>query len=100
MSEESINSMLDKIIVLFRYLHDKDIFELSYKTHLAKRLLSGRTINDDAEKSLIAKLKTECGYLFSSKLEGMFKDMRISKETHDDFVKSPIAVSFVLISLV
>lgn len=45
-----------------RYLQEKDIFEKYYKQHLAKRLLSGRTVSDDAERSLLVKLKTECGY--------------------------------------
>lgn len=70
-----------------RYLQEKDVFEKYYKQHLAKRLLSGRTVSDDAEKSLIVKLKTECGYQFTSKLEGMFTDMKTSKETNDAFQK-------------
>ena len=45
-----------------RYIQEKDIFEKYYKQHLAKRLLSGRTVSDDAERSLLVKLKTECGY--------------------------------------
>lgn len=57
------------------------MFEKYYKQHLAKRLLSGRTVSDDAERSLIVKLKTECGYQFTSKLEGMFTDMKTSKDT-------------------
>lgn len=28
---------------------------------------------------MIVKLKNECGYQFTSKLEGMFTDMKISK---------------------
>ena len=30
---------------------------------------------------MIGKLKHECGYQFTSKMEGMFTDMSISKET-------------------
>ena len=52
---------LDKVMMLFRYLQEKDVFEKYYKQHLAKRLLSGRTVSDDAERSLLVKLKTECG---------------------------------------
>lgn len=81
--EEEIDSQLERAIVIFRYLQDKDIFENFYKHHLAKRLLAGRSGSDDAERSMISKLKTECGYQFTSKLEGMFTDMRISKvRTH------------------
>lgn len=50
------------VLMLCRYIQEKDIFEKYYKQHLAKRLLSGRTVSDDAERSLLVKLKTECGY--------------------------------------
>ncbi|KAJ3695615.1 hypothetical protein LUZ60_000992 [Juncus effusus] len=84
-NEEDIEYVLDKVMMLFRYLQEKDIFEKYYKQHLAKRLLSSKTISDDAERSMIVKLKTECGYQFTSKLEGMFTDMKTSHDTMQDF---------------
>ncbi|KAL6969584.1 Cullin-3A [Sarracenia purpurea var. burkii] len=84
-SEEDVEIVLDKVMMLFRYLQEKDVFEKYYKQHLAKRLLSGKTISDDAERSLIVKLKTECGYQFTSKLEGMFTDMKTSHDTMQGF---------------
>jgi hypothetical protein len=53
---------MNAVMMLFRYLQEKDVFEKYYKQHLAKRLMSGRAASDDAERSLLAKLKTECGY--------------------------------------
>lgn len=47
---------------------------------LAKRLLVGKSASVDAEKSMLSKLKQECGPGFTSKLEGMFKDMELSKD--------------------
>ena len=38
-------------------------------------------LSEDAERSLILKLKTECGYQFTAKLEGMFTDMKTSRDT-------------------
>jgi cullin 3 len=84
-SEDDVEVVLDKVMMLFRYLHEKDVFEKYYKQHLAKRLLSGKTVSDDAERSLIVKLKTECGYQFTSKLEGMFTDMKTSRDTMQGF---------------
>ncbi|KAI5078435.1 hypothetical protein GOP47_0006106 [Adiantum capillus-veneris] len=84
-SEEDAESILDKVMMLFRYLQEKDVFEKYYKQHLAKRLLSGKSVSDDAERSLIVKLKTECGYQFTSKLESMFLDMKTSKDTMQGF---------------
>eukprot|EP00741_Cyanophora_paradoxa_P016671 tig00020934_g16100.t1 len=84
-SEEEVETTLDKVMMLFRYLQEKDVFDKYYKQHLAKRLLTGRSVSDDAERSLISKLKTECGYQFTSKLEGMFNDMRLSHDAMDQF---------------
>ena len=84
-SEDDMERLLDKVVMLFRYLQDKDIFEKYYKQHLAKRLLGARSVSDDAERSMIAKLKHECGYQFTSKLEGMFLDMKMSADTQDAF---------------
>jgi len=85
LSEQEVESILDKTMVLFRYLQEKDVFERYYKQHLAKRLLLNKSVSDDAEKNMISKLKTECGCQFTMKLEGMFKDMSISNSTNDDF---------------
>lgn len=79
-TEEELEKLLDKIMVLFRFIHGKDVFEAFYKKDLAKRLLVGKSASVDAEKSMLSKLKQECGAGFTSKLEGMFKDMELSKE--------------------
>jgi len=87
-TEEEMEGVLEKVVMLFRYLQEKDVFEKYYKQHLAKRLLGGRSVSDDAERSMITKLKHECGYQFTSKLEGMFNDMKISSDTQDGFRQS------------
>ncbi len=53
-----------------RYLQEKDVFERYYKQHLTKRLLSGRSTSDDAERNLLVKLKTECGYQVGRRTAG------------------------------
>ena len=83
--EADVEAHLDHAIVLFRYLHDKDIFENCYKTFLAKRLLNNKSASHEAEKMMLSKLKAECGYHFTTKLEGMFSDMRSSKDAMDKF---------------
>jgi len=84
-AEEEVESTLDKVVMLFRYLHEKDVFEKYYKQHLAKRLLGSRSVSDDAERSMIQKLKQECGYQYTSKLEGMFMDIKVSMDTQENF---------------
>merc|ERR1712071_378701 len=84
-TEEELERLLDKIMVLFRFIHGKDVFEAFYKKDLAKRLLVGKSASVDSEKSMLSKLKAECGAGFTSKLEGMFKDMELSRDVNVAF---------------
>ncbi|GMR32137.1 hypothetical protein PMAYCL1PPCAC_02332, partial [Pristionchus mayeri] len=77
LNDNEMESMLDRSMVLFRFLSEKDAFEKYYKQHVAKRLLLDKSVSDDAEKQMITKLKTECGCQFTQRLESMFKDKEI-----------------------
>eukprot|EP00213_Chloropicon_mariensis_P007024 CAMPEP_0197475558 /NCGR_PEP_ID=MMETSP1309-20131121/7000_1 /TAXON_ID=464262 /ORGANISM="Genus nov. species nov., Strain RCC998" /LENGTH=738 /DNA_ID=CAMNT_0043015633 /DNA_START=203 /DNA_END=2418 /DNA_ORIENTATION=- len=94
-SDEEVELVIDKVMTLFRYLNEKDVFEKYYKQHLAKRLLSGGKGGsslalgmEEHEKTIILKLKTECGYQFTSKLESMFNDIRTSQDIMANFTSS------------
>jgi cullin-4 len=52
-----IEAKLDQVMILFKYLHEKDIFEAFYKKHLSKRLLLGKSASYELEKNMLAKLK-------------------------------------------
>ncbi|KTG42698.1 hypothetical protein cypCar_00040267, partial [Cyprinus carpio] len=56
-TEEELERILDKIMIIFRFIHGKDVFEAFYKKDLAKRLLVGKSASVDAEKSMLSKLK-------------------------------------------
>jgi len=45
-TEAEVKERLQNVIVVFRYLSDKDVFEAFYKQHLAKRLLGGKSVSD------------------------------------------------------
>jgi cullin 3 len=85
LSDSEVEKLLDKSMILFRFLQEKDAFEEYYKRHLARRLLNQKSASDDSEKMMISKLKSECGCQFTSKLEGMFKDMTVSNTINDEF---------------
>ncbi|CAD5230943.1 unnamed protein product [Bursaphelenchus okinawaensis] len=84
-NENDAEQVLDKSMILFKFLQEKDVFERYYKQHLCRRLLFGKSVSDDSEKSMIAKLRTECGCQFTSKLEGMFKDMALSETITSEY---------------
>lgn len=87
-TEEEVDQVLDQTITVFRFLHEKDVFERYYKGHLAKRMLQGRSVSDDAERGMMAKLKVECGHGYVQKLQGMLNDMKVSEETMAAFNES------------
>ena len=74
------DAQLEKALSIFRFLQAKDVFEAFYKKLLSKRLLLRKSSDLELEKSMITKLKTECGSNYTSKLEGMFQDVDMSKE--------------------
>jgi len=87
-SDADVDAALEQVVTVFRFLQDKDVFENFYKQHLARRLLTGRSVSDEAEKSMISKLKSECGHQYTSKLEGMFQDMKQSEEIMKQYKSS------------
>ena len=84
-SEEQAEQQLERALQMFRFLQEKDMFEKYYKQHLSKRLLGDRSQSEDLERKVIQMLKNECGYQFTAKLEGMFKDMSTSSDLNDRF---------------
>ena len=87
-TEEELEVTLDKALMIFRYISGKDVFEGFYKRELAKRLLHGKSASIDAEKSMISKLKAECGSQYTQQLEMMFKDIDMSREIMHAFRQS------------
>ncbi|POS86595.1 hypothetical protein EPUL_004218 [Erysiphe pulchra] len=79
-TETEIDDLLDRAVTLLQYIHDKDMFERYYKKHLARRLLYKKSESGEVEKQMISKMKQEIGNSFTTKLEGMFRDMTMSDE--------------------
>ena len=89
LTAEELESLLDRCLQLFRYLSGKDVFEAFYKKDLAKRLLLSKSVSAEAERSMVAKLKAECGAQFTAKLEGMFRDCELSRDLMPSFRAHP-----------
>ena len=74
-------------MVVFKYIEDKDVFQKFYSKMLAKRLVQHMSASDDAEASMISKLKQACGFEYTSKLQRMFQDVGVSKDLNEAFRK-------------
>ncbi|KAK9454522.1 Cullin family-domain-containing protein [Dipodascopsis uninucleata] len=88
LEDTELDDRMKKVLILFRFINGKDVFEAFYKKDLAKRLLLNKSASDDAERNMLLLLKTECGMGFTQKLEGMFKDIEISKDFMASFKDS------------
>jgi len=72
-------------MVVFKYLEDKDVFQKFYSKMLANRLVTHMSASDEAESSMIGKLKHACGFEYTSKLQRMYQDIGLSKDLNDEF---------------
>ncbi|KAK7518103.1 cullin-2 [Phyllosticta citriasiana] len=83
--EDDMEKKQSEIMTIFKYIEDKDVFQKFYSRMLAKRLVNTNSASDDAETSMIAKLKDACGFEYTNKLQRMFQDMQISKDLNSAF---------------
>ena len=84
-SQSELEIILNRSMGLFHLFHEKDVFENYYRQHLSKRLLNKRSASDDNELAFIGKLKDDCGFTFTSRMEGMFNDMLTSGDLTREF---------------
>ena len=83
-------------VIVFKYIEDKDVFQNYYSKFLAKRLINQTSASDDAEASMISKLKSCCGNQYTSKLRRMFQDVGLSKDLNEKFRKHLLSSSTTL----
>ncbi|KAF2472931.1 Cullin-domain-containing protein [Lindgomyces ingoldianus] len=83
--EDDMEKLLTQIMTVFKYIEDKDVFQKFYSRMLAKRLVQTTSASDDAETSMISKLKEACGFEYTNKLQRMFQDMQISKDLNTSY---------------
>ncbi|KAJ1331761.1 cullin 1 [Microdochium nivale] len=83
--EAELDTTLTHIMTVFKYIEDKDVFQGFYSKMLARRLVHSNSSSDDAETSMISKLKEACGFEYTNKLQRMFQDMQTSKDLNTGF---------------
>ncbi|KAF9175577.1 Cullin-2 [Mortierella sp. AD011] len=85
LSESEIEDRLTRVVILFKYIDDKDLFQKFYSRVLAKRLIFDASMSAEAEANMISRLKNACGVEYTSKLQRMFTDMTISSDLNSGF---------------
>ncbi|XP_054163060.1 cullin-1-like [Oppia nitens] len=88
-------------ITIFRFITDKDVFNNFYLKLMTQRLLQD-TVDNDAESSILSKLKETCGVEYTNKLQRIFQDVNLSTELNEQFknaVQLPIDFTVKVISM-
>ena len=81
---DSNNIMFSGVMVVYRYLQDKDAFQKFYMKMYAKRLIGG-SMNDDMEINMIGRLKEVSDYEFINRLQKMMNDIKTSRDLNTKF---------------
>lgn len=74
------NMTADNLVLVLKYIEDKDVFENHYRRLLAKRLINSNTKSDDLEEGILQKLQEGNSLEFTSKITKMFQDMKSSED--------------------
>ncbi|KAI6173378.1 CULLIN-2 domain-containing protein [Aphelenchoides besseyi] len=86
--DRELEDLLSQIIIVFKYIYDKDVFQKFYSKMLSKRLVTESSASEESESIMITKLKQLCGFEYTSKLQRMFTDANLSRDITDLFKKS------------
>lgn len=78
-SESEVDALLEDGVKLVQYLADKDILETYYHKHMAKRLITGKSISRDVERLMLSKMKMKLGNQFTAKMDQLLKDIELSE---------------------
>ncbi|KAF7343139.1 Ubiquitin-protein ligase [Mycena venus] len=87
MRQVDLESALNRMMVLFRFVEDKDVFLTFYTTKLSRRLIYGVGVSHEVEASVIGKLQQACGVQYTRVLQRMLTDISLSLAVTDSFME-------------
>lgn len=87
-ADGSSAAVVERVMQLFRYVSDKDVFQSYYVSHMAQRILASKGYNEEYERTIIESLKKHCGFGYTHKMERMFKDVEDSQILAQDWMDS------------
>ncbi len=87
-ADGSSTAVVERVMQLFRYVSDKDVFQSYYVSHMAQRIIASKGYNEEYERIIIESLKKHCGFGYTHKMERMFKDAEDSQVLAQDWTDS------------
>ncbi|GAA5868774.1 hypothetical protein JCM8547_005374 [Rhodosporidiobolus lusitaniae] len=83
--DADVEKALTDTMTVFKYIEDKDVFQKFYSKMLSSRLIKDTSASEDAESSMIGKLKDACGFEYTSKLQRMFQDIQLNRDLNQAY---------------
>ncbi|KAG7798253.1 hypothetical protein KL929_002218 [Ogataea haglerorum] len=73
---------VDELMTVFKFIDDKESFEVWYRRFLSKRLMGSTMTPEDGEREelIIGKLRSANTQEYTNKITNMFNDIRVSRD--------------------
>lgn len=88
LNADAADMSVDHVMTVFKFVADKDAFEIHYRRLLAKRLIHNTLASAEAEEVVIQRLQDENLSEYTSKMLKMFQDIQQSEDLKQMFVES------------
>lgn len=86
LTSEEIDTRLKDVLLLLKYVNNKDVFMRYHKAHLTRRLIVDASIDSEKEEDMVEWLR-EVGMPadYVNKLARMFQDIKVSEDLNSQF---------------
>lgn len=86
MSPQEIEEKLKNLLLVLKYVQNKDVFMKYHKSHLTRRLILETSVDSELEESMVEWLR-DIGMPveFVNKLARMFQDIKVSEDLNQRF---------------
>ncbi|XP_065907463.1 cullin-5-like [Dysidea avara] len=89
LTSEEVEKKLKDVLLVLKYVQNKDVFMRYHKTHLTRRLILETSADSEMEENMVEWLR-EVGMPadYVNKLSRMFQDMKVSEDLNSTFKES------------
>ncbi|CAL2045173.1 unnamed protein product [Caenorhabditis brenneri] len=89
LTSEEIDEKLNQVLLVLKYVENKDVFMRFHRAHLSRRLILEMSADQEKEEMMVTRLR-ECGMPSDgvNKLSRMLQDIELNKDMNASFKKS------------
>merc|ERR1719483_1378141 len=86
LTSDEVEAKLKDVLLVLKYVQNKDVFMIYTKAHLTRRLILGTSADSEKEENMVEWLR-EVGMPadFINKLSRMFQDIKVSEDLNTQF---------------